>query len=1297
MLGIDKKVFVFQIFLYFGSIVNVLASERFTIEVAEEASIGLPGALVERDDKVYIGAENGLFQLVGDYIHKFQMDELTGGFITSLFVEKSSILMTVYGKGLYTYDLKNHTLFQHPIKSNLEKHLYSGAKFGTRVLVSYVSGVAMLDITKDEAIVYHDIASFTSDEQNSIVTKVVSLDDYFYAISESGLLKVSAKTGEAQFFKTEQYFGNLKSLEMIYASESELFIAGRNGVYKSTSELEILEFIPFRDTPSWRVTVLFLDQQDRLWVGAGDMYIKSGKYLRKSEFLNPYLSSANIAEITNILQTSNGRILISSGQQDIVLLPHVKESLNYLSIDNAEFPNAIYASSPFDESSAIIATDAGYHALSPVTGQLELIKKTKLDITDLVLINHSVLDVVNCNQISKSKSGTWQVEMKISHELCGKNSKVWATNAQQTVMYEFDGQKFVDVFTYEGVFVETKILPQSASLVQRFEDGTLIVMNDKNQLLVEQAGVWSRVANEIDNQFGFACFEAHGDTVYVCTSGSGLQTYTLSSTTELQFLKTTLHSQFIRDVESIDDFLLIATNKGLEVHDRVSGNVFLVGQNQGIYDKDFSYEAMNWITKDKLLVQGDKSTYLVDATLFLHEIKNQSTAPKEVKFVYVAINGEVDRSEFTSTLASEIPYDYSTLTFYVAANVINDYEQHFLEYQVNNSLWKTIANSHGVIDLSGLKYGEYQLTVRAQTPDGRNQLIPSTVHFVITPPFYLTDTAKKAYIVLFLVAICAIILFVRHKKRYEEMQSGERVRSTLLSLESSSDLMERVFTNKEIQVLRISHEVRTPLMLITEPLKTIAKRITDPIVLDEIDLMERNAHRVSYLVDQLIEIEKLSHLQQIPYQQYDIYESCLYLIESIRPIAEQKNQIFKLSLKAKGKINLMQDTLQQIFYNLLSNAIKYSPEATTIKIVTRLDHKALVLQFVDEGPGFSDEEKVKIFERFTSLENAQTHHGIGLGLALLRDLIKANKGYIEVESLKNTGACFTIRLPMVIKEEPLTENAQVEPAAVSKSKIEQFNEQAAQSAQPIMLIAEDNEELRNRLYLAFKSQFLCFVAKDGPETLKACQMIRPAVLITDHIMPGITGLQIIEALRANEETTAISIYVISAVRDPKLEMQAYDLGINDFILKPFNLDVLKKKVANRYNAAKLLNDTTDSENDIGYFLGRVPQLEGEKDQRFYLNLRRCLDENLDDPAFSRERCAAALFVSERQLNRKLKMILDLSFSEVLKQFRIGRAKIMLEEGKSVTDTAYDCGFNNPSYFSTLFKAETGTSPSDFLK
>jgi signal transduction histidine kinase/AraC-like DNA-binding protein len=1029
------------------------------------------------------------------------------------------------------------------------------------------------------------------------------------------------------------------------------------------------------------------------------MYIKKGKYLSKSEFLNPYLSSANIAEITNILQTSDGRFLISSGQQDIVLLPHVRESLNYLSIDNAEFPNAIYASSPFDEYNAIIATDSGYHSLSPITGHLTLIKKTKLNITDLVLVNDAVIDVVNCNMITKSKEGEWWVDMDISHELCGDATKVWITKTLQTVLYEFDNQKFVDVYSFEGKFIETKTLPQSASLVQRFVDGTLVVMNDKNQLLVEREGVWSRVATEIDNQFGFACFEPQDDKVYVCTSGSGLQTYTLSGETDLQTIATQSSAQFIRDVEKIDDFLLVATNKGLEVHDIPSKRQFLAGQNQGIYDKDFSYEAINWIAENKLLIQGDKSTYLIDPKLFLYEIKNQSTKPTTVKFVYVSINGEVDRSERSSKLEYEIPHDYTTLRFYVAANVINDYQQHFLQYRVNRGMWKTITNSHGLIDLSGLKYGEYQLSVRAQTPDSKHQLTPTTIDFVITPPFYFSDTAKKVYAILFLFFIFATIVFIRNKRKNDEFRDSERVRSTIRSLESSSDLMGRVLTNKEVQVLRISHEVRTPLMLITEPLKTIAKRITDSVILDEIDLIERNAHRVSYLVDQLIEIEKLSHLKQIPYLKYDIYESCLYLIESIRPIAEQKKQIFKLNLKAKGEISLMQDTLQQIFYNLLSNAIKYSPEASTIKIVTWLDTRAFVLQIFDEGPGFTDEEKVKIFEHFSRLENAEAQPGYGLGLSLLRDLIRANGGYIEVESTKNSGACFTVRLPMVIKEESLSENAQVEPTDLSQSKIEAFSEEAAKSALPIMLIAEDNEELRSRLYLAFKNQFLCFVAKDGPEALKACQTINPAVLITDHIMPGKTGLQIIQALHADEKAAAMSIYVISASRDTKLEMQAYDLGIDDFLLKPFDLDVLKKKVVNRYNSTQMLTSAAeaDGENDIAYFLGRAPQLEGEKDQRFYLNLRTCLDEHLDDPSFSRERCASALFVSERQLNRKLNMILDLSFSEVLKQFRMSKAKIMLKEGKSVTDTAYDCGFNNPSYFSTLFKAETGTSPTDYLK
>jgi CheY-like chemotaxis protein/two-component sensor histidine kinase len=510
-------------------------------------------------------------------------------------------------------------------------------------------------------------------------------------------------------------------------------------------------------------------------------------------------------------------------------------------------------------------------------------------------------------------------------------------------------------------------------------------------------------------------------------------------------------------------------------------------------------------------------------------------------------------------------------------------------------------------------------------------------------------------------------------------------------------MMEQMLKSKHAAMSHISHEIRTPLMLVTEPLKNISKKITDKQVLEDIDVINRNAQRVSTLVDQLLEIERLSGVRNVPLHKYDIKESCQFLVESIRPIVEQKEQTLRLRLKASGEIFLIQDTLQQVFYNLMSNAVKYSPSNSEITVTTKNDGDFLLISIEDQGPGLSASEIKEVFNRFSRLENSQKQDGMGLGLSLLKQLVKANKGHINIVASKSGGARFDVSLPLQL----LQEDKHSLPTKVIEPKSSQdfsnLLEKKQQTQMPVMVIADDSKDFRDHLSKLFEGDYLCFVVKDGKEALKAVQVLQPDILLTDYAMPRMTGIELVRKVRENEALAGMTIFMLSALRDKKIVQQAHGLMLDDYIFKPFDQDLLKQKVNNRMKVKKDIKYQSTDENDSAIFLGLNPNLDGEKDHQFYINFRACLEKNVSKQDFSRERCAEDLFISGRQLNRKLQLVLGISFSDVLKKYRVELAKQKLAEGISVTDTAFDCGFSNPSYFSTIFKAETGVTPTDFAK
>ncbi|MBO1254778.1 helix-turn-helix domain-containing protein [Alteromonas sp. 5E99-2] len=1294
MFEIVRNLFFFTVLISFVSISEVKCDERFVINGINEKSIGLIGAAAEFNGTIYLGAENGFYQVNGDVVQKLDLNDslLKGGYVSAIFPTETKLYLTIYGKGVFEYDLLDSQFKKLQIDHPFEQYAWSIAVSEKKLIVSYVTNVLVLDLNTYEVQNSYLAETYTQSASSAFL-KVSSDKNYAYTASETGLLVINLSNGAAEYYKINDLFPKLTAIDSFIITNDHLLVAGQEGLYKYSKDFSNYDFLSFSEKPNQAISALMVDINNIVWLAAGGLYKEKAGSLIETDLLSPHLGASEISIVSDLFQFSDGRIFISSSQKGLISLPNTKSSIKYISLNNVEFPNTLLSLSNLDSEVAVVSSYDGYYALSLESGSLSMIRKFRLEESNLLNLNGQILDVSHCSFLIRDTQQNWKLNFKNKHKYCSKGSRTWSDNSYQLVFYSLADKFYIDIFDLDGKFVDSRQVPSDIYIAKLMGNSNLVAVSLDQELLVESKGIWNRRPLDFDSKLEFPCVEAYQNSLYVCTSGYGLQHAKMALEEPLIEVKTNLNSDFIRDIKIVDEHLLIVSNKGMELYDMISASSYFVGKNYGIFDRDFNFSGLNFIGNNKLIVRGDNSTYLLESSSFIHEVKSHLLQPKEIKFLYIDVDGVINRAISFVKNSLIVSSEFDTLRAYVAINEAGNENSYDFEYKVDDSDWVTMVGSHGLIDLSDLGYGSHKLLVRSKPKNGISSPSNNELNFTIQYPFYLTQTAKLLYLLSFILLMVAAVSGVRKYRAFRISENEQRVKTNLSSLKNSSEMMEKALKSKAEAITRISHEVRTPLMLITEPLKQIAEKVSNPDILNDISLIERNASRVSSLIDQLLELERLGNLREISIHHYDIEESCIYLIESIRPLAEQKSQRFKLKLKAKGEIYLIQDTLQQVFYNLLSNAIKYSENGEEIRIDTFIDSDVLIINIKDNGPGFTEQEQKDIFERFMRLDNAKNEQGVGLGLSLLRQLIKANSGYIEVASKVGSGACFTVRLPLKLNLE--NEFAATPKIAKYQETASLLNTQPVDKELPPLLIVEDNIELQTRLKDLFKDTFLCFSAKNASEALRIARTVMPKIMISDHSMQGMTGLELIEVLRNDPIHEHMIIYMCSALRDSNIVRQAHDLKVEDFILKPFDFNLFKQKVVNRYTA---LNTSANSVDTVSsFFLGLTPKLESEKDQQFYLNLKDCLAAKYSDSEFTRENCANALFVSERQLNRKLKMILNLSFSEVIKQYRIDIAKQLLNEGKNVTDTAYDCGFNNPSYFSTAFKSEVGMAPSEYIK
>lgn len=507
----------------------------------------------------------------------------------------------------------------------------------------------------------------------------------------------------------------------------------------------------------------------------------------------------------------------------------------------------------------------------------------------------------------------------------------------------------------------------------------------------------------------------------------------------------------------------------------------------------------------------------------------------------------------------------------------------------------------------------------------------------------------------------------------------------------------------------ISHEFRTPLTLILGPAKQIFEKTDDIKTREEADIIFRSAKKLNRLVNQLLDISSIeAGMMKLKTSRQNLIPLIKDIVSSFQAFAETKKITLQfIPVNQEIILYLDKDKIDKILSNILSNALKFTPSEGKVNIEVLNNSDSVEIIISDTGIGIPKEQLNKVFDRFYQVDNnfPMEYEGTGVGLSLSKELIELHRGEIYVESEEGKGSIFRIVLPLgkahLLKNEIFdvkkdTDNKKMIP------KFEQFLNGAIENkvftdflrndSKPSLMIIEDNPDVRNYITGILADYYKIYEACDGEEGLNKSFEQMPDLIISDIMMPRMDGFQLCQALKSDARTSHIPLILLTAKATLKDKIEGLETGADEYIMKPFEATELKARIKNLLEQRKRIHKHFQKNGIIKFDEKHFTSV----DQKFLQQAVEIINSHIPDSSFSVEMFAEKLAVSRSLLHKKLVALIGESPGELMKRIRLNKAANLIEHNSSnITETAFEVGFNDPSYFTACFKKQFGVSPSQY--
>ena len=550
----------------------------------------------------------------------------------------------------------------------------------------------------------------------------------------------------------------------------------------------------------------------------------------------------------------------------------------------------------------------------------------------------------------------------------------------------------------------------------------------------------------------------------------------------------------------------------------------------------------------------------------------------------------------------------------------------------------------------------------------------------------------RFFIILGILAILSAVFLLGRKVYNRSMRVRRRLQ------------MGQIFTN-------ITHELLTPLTVISASVDQL--REDAPQYEQNYDLMQMNIQRMVRLLQQILETSKSQAGElKLLVAQGDVMQYIYNTAQCLQPLMEKKHLKFSIECSPQSMMGWIDtDKLDKIIYNLLSNAAKYTNEGeVSLQAWTSRKYDSIYIKVRDTGSGIPKEKMKNLFQRFYDGEYRQHKTiGTGLGLALTRDLVHLHKGTISCESEEGRGTTFTVKIPITkesFRPEQIDEKHEIDltnpkDAIIATSMVSDMNVEMDAKALLVddayrILVVEDNPELLMLMNHVLKGQYHVLLAKNGKEALDLVHKTPVDLIVSDVMMPEMTGLELTRELKEDPNYSHLHIILLTANTQAEEEVEALKIGADEYLTKPFRLGELRLRIDNIIeNRRRMLQDFAIKMDDID----DQQEIVLTPEQIFLEKALNCVHEHLDDSNYDRDAFAADMGASSSTLYNKLRAITGMNVTTFIRDVRMKEARRLAEKDPSmrVSDLAYRVGFQDPKYFSTCFKKYFGVQPKEFME
>ncbi|WP_190810672.1 ATP-binding protein [Flagellimonas sp. S3867] len=1165
------------------------------------------------------------------------------------------------------------------------------------------------------------------------------------AVTDSNQIWVSTLGGKVYGYK--QDIKQLQELEIPFDDEishSLLLVADKKGKLWIASELfglylyqpssQELKSFPISDTqvklsgrtPSFYV--LYCDKSGNIWAGTdGEGLIKIDKdnyTITQFRHQDNNRFSLTNNTVTNISEDTHGNLWIVCKQGIMHILPNYNSNVQYYTGSEDNVPSPILCMLKTSEGSLWIGTDG--KGLNRVLANGKSIQYTSKSNDPSIFkgryIQRIVEDLNKKVWIATYKNGLFVYHPKqdrfrkikipgISEKSSAdirflyrdSKNRIWATTTEGILIFD-EHEKLLAHFSYHSRGLSGSI----SESIHETKDGTIWIGVNKGGLFrfeehsnllqnstFRKINYYQKTHKEDTNNYDPAYIVSDQEDNLWITSLSGTLMYL---NTDDNSYKSFLNHDSFKDLTITamlfddDNRLWLSSRNGLHHYNIERDSLGSYFNMDGLQGNGFMRKSAFKANDGMLYFGGNDGV----SAFYPMSIKKNELTPNLVVSQIEILNkpatdlipNQIEKGiEYVESL--NLDYDQSSFSFQFAAigDVLKPEYHYAYKLTGFDKEWIT-PRGERIATYTNIPPGEYVFEVKAGTQKGIWNIPTKQIAISIKSPWWASGHAYAIYALITALLILGIVFWVRlrNKLHREEFQFNKE---------------KELYALKMNFFAKMSHEIQTPLTLITGPIDDMLQRASsngNGLLLQRLSLIKNNAQRLSRISKGLMTVRdrELNKLR--------VYALRKNIINDLKKIANSFSEqarfkdIDFVQEYPKEEVFLWYDAekLEHIFYNLLSNAFKFTPRNGRIVLQVKEGKKRLKICVIDSGPGIPMEEREDIFEMFYQSEIGKNVKGLGIGLALTKELVDLHHGKIKIAS-SDQGTCFTVSLKLedIFSKEEKGVGINTRPiypklvADVDLLKVLDLSSQAKVDKYATILIVEDNVEMQIFLRDLFHEKYHVLIADNGQEGLKLARKKLPDLIVSDIMMPTMDGITMSKILIKSKATTHIPIVLLTAKDAAKAKLAGLQTGALAYIQKPFNPNELLVKVNNILDNKEktIIKHKTDVISD--------PQMEQvkSKDALFIEKLVNALNDQLESSTFRLEDLADIMNMSYSVIYRKCQEITGKTLVDFYKTLKLKHAALLfLENGYNVSEAGYMVGYKNSKYFTKCFKDEFGKPP-----